>query len=336
MPLYLGVDVSAASLDVAYAYQGQEALLSSYPNRPTGWRALDKAVVVRTAAAADETIHLIVEPTGGYERGLVRYAHEQGWAVSVVNPFYLRRFSQGQGQRGKSDSRDALMLARYGAQQEPPAQWQMAADAQALQSLVSRRDDIKKLLRAEHNRRLQAQHDPSTPQAVLDSLARTLETLSAELDALEEAIADLLQRSATLHDQEQLLRSIPGVGRKVVLRLLALCHRFEALTAGEGTANQLVAFLGLDPQPHESGRSVHKRTTISRMGDRAGRADLFMAALGGVRGHNPLRTFYQRLLDNGKAKKLALVACSRKILVWAWAVFSSHQPFDPLKASPPS
>jgi len=334
MSFYLGVDVSEATLDVAYVCNEQEKALKSYTNRPAGWKALGKDVIALAAGLGEPTIHLIIEPTGGYERGFVDYAFELGWQVTVVNPYYVRRFIQGQGQRGKSDARDAIMLARYGKQKQPSAQEPMDQDARELQGLVSRQDDLKKLLRSERNRLKQAKHNPTTPVAVHGSLERTIKMLEEEQKALDGDVKELLRRSKDLGKQEVLLRSVPGVGKKVVLRLLSLFYRFQAITAGQGTSSQLVAYLGLDPQPYESGRTVRKRPTISRMGDKAGRADLFMAALGGVRGKNPLRSFYHHLQERGKAKKLALVACSRKILVWAWAVFTSGQRFDPQRALP--
>jgi transposase len=329
MSWYLGIDVSEAKVDVAYANGDQEEWLPSYPNKQSGWKALAKKASATASAQGESAIHLIIEPTGGYERGLVEYVYSLDWSVTVVNPYYTRRFAQGQGERGKSDAMDARMLARYGLQQRPPAQWQMAEEGRELQSLVSRQDDLKKLLRAERNRLKQARHNPKTPVAVLRSIERTLGMLEEEEKTLDEAVQELLSRTQALHTMEKLLRTVPGVGRHVVLRLLTLFYRFHALTAGKGTSNQLVAFLGLDPQPYESGRSVRKRPTISRMGDKAGRADLYMGALGGIRGNNPLRAFYDRLVQRGKAKKIALVACSRKILVWAWAIFTSGKPFDP-------
>lgn len=336
MALYLGVDVSQATLDVGIVTDQQEELLPTYRNTKASWKALGKKATQLAETQGETTIHLIIEPTGGYERGFVDYAYSLGWLVTIVNPFYVRRFIQGQGQRGKTDRIDALMLARYGVQQQPEPQWQMAADARELQGLLGRQDDLKKLLQAERNRLKQAQHNPGTPQAVRRSIERTIQVLQEELKALDDAIQELLRASCQLGAMETLLRTTPGVGPKVVLRLLTLFYRFSALTAGKGTASQLVAFLGLDPQPYESGRSVRRRTTISRMGDKAGRADLYMGAIGGIRGNNPLRTYYERMIHRGKAHKVAVVACSRKLLVWAWAIFSSGQPFDPQRVLPNS
>ena len=124
---------------------------------------------------------------------------------------------------------------------------------------------------------------------------------------------------------------MPGVGSRVVLPLLVACERYHALAGDQGTAKGMVAYVGLDPQPHESGTSVHHRALISRQGDRGLRARLYMGALGALRGENPLHAFYQRLVDRGKPKKLALVAAARKLLAWAWAVFSSGHSFDATK-----
>jgi transposase len=93
----------------------------------------------------------------------------------------------------------------------------------------------------------------------------------------------------------------------------------------------LVAYVGLDPQPQESGVSVWRPALISRQGDRGMRARLYMGALGALRGGNPVHAFSQRLVDRGKPKTVALVAAARKLLVWAWAVFISGQPCDATK-----
>lgn len=104
--------------------------------------------------------------------------------------------------------------------------------------------------------------------------------------------------------------------------------RFNILTGGEGTNKAITAYYGLDPQHIESGISVYKRPSISRQGDHNMRHLLYMGALGGIRGNNPLRAFYQRLTGAGKKAKVAIVASARKIIVWSWAVFRQNCAFD--------
>jgi transposase len=194
--------------------------------------------------------------------------------------------------------------------------------------LLRRRDDLQQLKRSEGNRLIGLRQRPRPATAVLQSLERTIAALEAELATIEQAIDDLVSHDPDLKNQAQRLRSVPGIGTKNVLPILVLLYRWRARTSGRGTPKGLVAFAGLDPQPYESGRSVHKRATISKMGDRTVRHYLYMGALGGVRGQNALRQFYRRLVSRGKAKRLALVAAARKILIWAWAIFSQDVDFD--------
>jgi transposase len=327
-PLYVSADVSLAKLDVASATTATSPnWLGRFDNEPAGWTQLAVQVTAVAAQAQRATIHLIVEPTGGYEQGLLAFAYAQGWLVTLVNPLQVRRWADGVGVRAKTDRQDALLLARYGASIQPPAQDEMDEGAAELDELLRRQSDLEKLQRAERNRLEQANHKPRTPAAVRQSLERTLQTLQQELQALAEAIEQLLKQREELHYLRQLLRSAPAIGEKLSLEMVVLCHHFWAYTAGQGRGKQLVALLGLDPQPHESGKSK-KRTFISHQGSAPLRAKLYCAALGGVRGNNPLRAFYHRLLAAGKPKKVALVACARKVLTWVWAIFTSNTPFD--------
>ena len=127
------------------------------------------------------------------------------------------------------------------------------------------------------------------------------------------------------------LLSVPGIGPRNVLPLLVLLSRWQVQTEGQGTTKGLGALAGLDPQPYQSGTSVARHPHISRQGERRLRSRLYMGALGALRGRNAVHTFYDRLVGRGKAKKLALVAATRKILVWAWGVFHSGTPFDAAK-----
>ena len=123
-----------------------------------------------------------------------------------------------------------------------------------------------------------------------------------------------------------------GLGlARVVLPLLVACERSHTLAGAQSTAKGMVAYVGLDPQPHESGTSLRSPARSSRQGDQLLRARLSMGALGALRGDHPLHAFSQRLVDRGKPKQVAWLAAARKLLAWAWAVFRSGQPFDATK-----
>lgn len=326
-PLALGIDIAAVTFTAATWVDGHGTLLGSFPNTPDGFAQL----AAHRALAQAPAIHLVLEPTGGYELALAHFALEQGWQVSLPNPKQVRDFAKGRGRRAKTDGQDALHLARFGAETDPPAWHPLPAEVTALESLQRRKDDVEQLLRQERNRRHALSGRPGQHRAVPRSLDRIIEALQAELADLERAIADHLTQHAELRAAAQRLRTVPGVGAKTVVPLLVLLWRWEVLTDGQGTAKGLTAYVGLDPQPHESGTSVRQTPTISRMGDKVVRRKLFMGALGGIRGQNVLRAFYHRLVGRGKKKKLALVAAARKLLVWAWKVFQTKTTFDPAK-----
>jgi transposase len=170
---------------------------------------------------------------------------------------------------------------------------------------------------------------PGISPKVSESLEQVIRALEEALAEIERAIEELTQRYAPLQQQRKRLLALPGVGPKVVLPLLVKLFQWQNLTRGEGDAKGLTAFVGLDPQPYQSGRSVYRQPGISKMGDSTLRSLLYMGALGSTRGQNPLKHFYHRLVGRGKAKKVALVAAARKLLTWAWILFANQVEWDP-------
>jgi transposase len=326
---YLGIDMAAQTFEAAVWQAGQTQPLGHFSNTPAGFQACAQALV---ATGPAERIWLIVEPTGGYEHGLVSFALEQAWQISLPNPRQVRSWIKGQGGRAKTDRLDAAHLAAYGAQRQPSAWHPLPPAVQTLDALLARQADLEASLRQERNRQASAARRGDTP-AVTASFEAVQTALAGALAELQAAIAAHLQQHPDLQAQIRLLRTVPGVGAKTVLPLLVLLSRWQALTAGQGLAKGLVAFVGLDPQTTQSGTSLHPPARISRMGNQQVRQWLFMAALGGKRGHNCLRDFYDRLVGRGKPKMVALVAAMRKLLVWAWAVFRQQTPFDPARAA---
>jgi transposase len=331
--VWLGIDVAKASF-VAAAMREDEAHLGQFANEATGFAALAECV----AGAEPVTIHLVLEPTGGYELALVAFAYEQGWQVSLPNPKQVRDWAKGTGQRAKNDRQDARLLARYGAACQPVAQPPLAAEVSELDSLLKRRQDLEQMLRQEKNRAPGAPEElhgrPGIAGAVEPNLGRVIEALTEALREVEATIEAHLQQYVHLQAEAKRLLTLPrepsGRGPKVVLPLLVLLHRWQTLTAGEGTAKGLTALVGLDPQPFESGRTVRRRATISKMGNAEVRRLLYMGALSAVHGRNPLHVFYERLVGRGKARKLVVVAAARKLLVWAWTLFSRQTEWNPI------
>jgi transposase len=329
-----GIDIAKASFTAAWWVEGKGRYLGEFTNAPAGFEQLAGRVRQALPAGPAERVHLIMEPTGGYELGLAAFALAQGWRVSLPNPRHVRDFAKGLGQRAKTDKQDALLLARYGAERQPPPWAPLPAAVSELESLLERQRELAQMLRQERSRQQGLTDRPGVAPSVLPNVGQVIEALERAREQVEAAVQEHLKQHPELAAQARELRAVPGVGAQSVLPLLVLLHRWHALTGGTGTAKKLTAYAGLDPLTHQSGTSVRGRETISRMGDRQMRARLYMCALGGVTGKNALREYYQRLVGRGKAKKVALVAASRKILIWAWAVFRDHVSFQPEKAVP--
>lgn len=324
-----GVDISKASFVGAVWVEGQAVELGEFANQPEGFVGLQQALQAQQRQQGASQIHLVVEPTGGYELRLVAFAYEQGWAVSLPNPRQVREWAKGMGKRAKTDRIDAKLLAQFAAQRQPPAQPPLAAEVSELDNLLARRSDLETMLRQEQNRLGELAHRPGVPQSVHTNLEQVIRALEQAVQEIEAAIEQHLQQHAYLHEHRRRLLTIPGIGPKTVLPLLVLLLRWQTLTDGQGSDKGLTALVGLDPTPHASGTSVHQRPAISKMGDGEIRRLLYMGALGALRGQNPLHDFYDRLVGRGKAKKLALVAASRKLLTWAWAIFSTGTVWNP-------
>lgn len=277
----------------------------------------------------------IVEPTASYHLSLVSFAYEQGWRVSLPNPQLVREWGRGLGRRAKTDRIDARMLARYGAERQPTAQQPLPAAVAELEQLLRREQDLAQMADQERNRRASLACQPEVSAPIQASLNQMEQALAQAQAALAAAIHEHVAQHPDLKKQRRQLLTVAGIGERNVLHILVLLHRWQAHTQGEGDAKGLTAYVGLDPVTVRSGSSLHLQARISKMGNCDWRRRLFLGALGGNRArHSPLTVFYQRLLSRNKPKMVALVACARKILVWAWAVFRSGSDFDPAKAMP--
>lgn len=327
--LWVGIDIAKASLAAAAVWQTERLELGAFSNDLAGFTALAAQVQGAQARCGAAAVQWVVEPTGGYELPLVSFAHEEGVSISLPNPRQVRQWAKGSGQRAKTDRQDALLLARFGAAQQPTPHRQLAIEVSELDSLLQRRQDLEQMIRQEKNRMEALPDRPGIAPPVIANLERVIQALQEALQEVEVAIAAHQRQHAHLHHDAQRLLALPGIGQKVVLPLLVQLHRWQTLTAGQGTSKGLTAFIGLDPLPYESGRTVHRRSSISKMGNATLRRLLYMGALSAVHGQNPLHAFYQRLVARGKAKKLVVVAASRKLLTWAWMLFSRQMHWNP-------
>jgi transposase len=329
--LIIGIDVSKKDLDVAYWQshpQHRSIFLGKFPNSSQGFESITREVEKKQLETNASSVFLVLEPTGGYEQRMAHFAYELGWEVSLPNPKHVRDWIKGTGRRAKTDRIDALMLAYYGAMQNPYTWKPVPPEVAQLESMLDRLEDLKGMLAQEQNRLEAQQNQVFCHHIASENLQENIAHLEQQIKALEKAIKEHMKQHPYLKDQCKNLKTVSGVGDILGPRLLVAMHRFDKLTDSMGSAKAITAYFGLDPKPYESGTSIRKRTGISRQGNTEIRHFLYMGALGGVGGNNPLRNFYTSLVGRGKPKKLALVAAARKILIWCWAVFRQGKPFD--------
>jgi transposase len=290
--VFVGIDVAKARLDVGLHPSGES------------W-AVDHdddgiATVVERLAATRPTL-VILEATGGLELPLAAALLAAEVRVQVVNPRQARDFAKATGHLAKTDRLDALMLARFGAALRPEPRPIPDAALQEVRALVARRRQLQAMVIAEKNRRAGA---PRRLHAQLDEHLAWLRRAVADLDR---ELAKTIKASPAWKTSVGRWQSVPGLGPVVSATLLA-----DLPELGTLTRQQIAALVGVAPLNHDSGT---RRGTRSCWGGRAHvRTALYMGALVATR-HNPaIRTFYRRLLEQGKSKKLALIACSRKLL----------------------
>jgi transposase len=244
---------------------------------------------------------VVLEATGRYERLAATSIAAAGIAVAIVNPRQARDFAKAIGRLAKTDRIDAFVLARFAAAVGPSPSVIPDEEAQALQHILARRRQLLGMLTAENNRLQMA------PEALKGRIRAHMKWLEKEIKRTDGDLDEAIEKSATFKKNEALLRSVPGVGPVLARTLLA-----ELPELGTITHKRLCALVGVAPFNRDSGQGRGKREV---WGGRAPvRAALYMGTLVATR-HNPvLKEFYERLLRAGKPKKVALVACMRKLL----------------------
>lgn len=291
-PIFVGIDVSKARLDVAMRPLGES---ESVTNNEASIKTL-----VKRLGEIQPTL-IVLEATGGVERAVVRALASAELPVVVVNPRQVRDFAKATGQLAKTDSIDALVLARFAEAVRPAVRPLPDEITLELRVLIARRRQITEMIVAERNRLSGASKNV---RKRIDAHIRWLE---AELERADKDLDQSIHQSPIWRENEDLLRTVPGIGPVISRTLLA-----ELPELGQLNRKQIAALVGIAPLNRDSG-TLRGRRTI--WGGRASvRAVLYMAALVASRRNAVIRAFYKRLRNAGKAPKVALVACMRKLL----------------------
>lgn len=309
-PIHVGIDVAKDALEVAF---GPQAATQRFANDDEGHEALINAL---GAQAVDL---VVMEATGGYEAPAACALQVAGFAVAVVNARQAREFAKAMGYLAKTDRLDARMLAELAAvlarrpDRHKVLRTLPSEQQQRLHALVLRRRQLVQMLVAERNR-LSVSH-----RAARTSIEALIEALRKQITDVEGELASHIAR----HHAEvaKLLQSAKGIGPNTCMILIA-----DLPELGKLGARQISALVGLAPYNRDSGKMRGKRAIFA--GRASVRCALYMAAIVAMRHNRVIRTFYKRLLAAGKPKKVAIVACMRKLLIILNAMVRTGKTWD--------
>jgi transposase len=314
-PRSVGIDVSKRELAISVHPTGEQWTTATTP-------AAVASLVTRLRALAPQII--VLEATGGYERGLVAALAVADLPVAVVNPRQVRAFAQAIGRTAKTDVVDAGILAMFGGRLEPAPRPGVDPATQALAALVARRRQLLEMIGMERGR---LEHAPPTGHLTRE-LRRHIRWLERRVADVDDEIGTSIAAHPTWRVQEELLRSVPGVGPTTARTLLG-----ELPELGRLDRRAIAALVGVAPFNCDSGQHRGQRHI---WGGRASvRATIYMAALSAARYNPVLRVFYRRLRDAGKPAKVALVATMRKLLTILNAMIKHQSHWTTQVASTP-
>lgn len=315
--MFVGIDVAKSELVVA-TQPGSEPW--PIANDEAGVRAL-----VARVSSLQPTL-IVTEATGGYETLCVAALSAAGLPVVIVNPRQIRDFAKATGQLAKTDRIDAQVIARFAERIRPEVRALPDETARHLEAVITRRRQLIEMLIAERSRLGLATGRHQRP--VKQSLKKHIAYLEHELQMTDTDLAQLVRESPAWRERDDLLQSVPGIGPVVSHTLLA-----ELPELGQLDRRAIAKLVGVAPMSRDSGTWRGRRTI---QGGRATvRTALYMAALVASRRNATIRRFYLRLIANGKPKKLALIACARKLLTILNQLVRTATPWTETPSSTP-
>jgi len=303
--IFVGIDVSKAWLDIA-VHERKET--SRVANDATGIADLVK----RMKEVGPGLI--VLEPTGGFEILAVAELSQAGLPVVVVNAKRVRDFARASGRLAKTDKLDAKVLAHFAAAIRPPVRELQSAEEEELTALLTRRRQLLEMLTVEKNRLVTVRAKMRT------DIETHIEWLAASVKDLDKEIENFVEGTPVWKGKDAILQSVPGVGRVTSATMLGMLPEL-----GKLNRQQIAALVGVAPVNKDSGRKQGRRRVYG------GRADvrsvLYMAALSAKKFNPVIRKFYERLIKQGKEKKVALTACMRKLLVILNVMLRTNEPW---------
>ncbi len=316
--IFIGIDISKLTFDAAYI------LNSRYIHKQFANNAKGFEVFLKWMNKSEECIYTCLEATGIYSFNLAQYLSQHKINVMVVNPIITHAFFKMELNRNKTDKADAQLIARYcqhaviNGDFEKKSYQLKGSDYEAIQRLVTRCDQLEKS-KTQENNRLEA----SVNKQASRSIKRLQKAIDSEIIQVKKAISNIVKNNLQLKKQVELLISINGIGERTAWSILAYIGDINFFS----NSKQIASYAGLTPKVIQSGTSIDK-SSLSKLGHKRLRKSLYMPALVAIRYNPTLKVVYERLVSNGKPKKVAIIAVMRKLLVLSYGVLKSEKAFD--------
>jgi len=293
-PIYVGIDVAKETFHVATC---PNILKTCLPNTPEGHRQLCQTLKNQTIAL------IVLEATGGYERPIAAELLNVSLPVVVVNPRQVRDFANGMGQYAKTDPIDAQLLATFAQIVKPASKTHSTPQTDELSEFVRRRRQLNDLRTQESNRLLMIHHPK-----VKKSIQKMVKTLDFQINEIDRLIREYIDTDDDFKNKDHILQSTPGVGPQTSAMLIANLPEL-----GQLNRQEIAALAGLAPWDRSSGKYDGKAHIWG--GRKDVRSVLYMAAFTACRFNPVIHALAHRLKQKGKAYKVILTACMRKLLI---------------------
>lgn len=301
----IGIDISKQTFDLSFLKK-EKWHHEKLTNDTKGFKKLLKET--------SEDDWIVMEASGPYYLKLATFFHNHGIKVSVVNPLIIKRFSQANLYRAKTDKKDSKTIAEYGSRFDLQ-EWKPDSETiSKIRQLYTRIEMLDKQIHQNNRQKEAFQSSGIADKALMKEIEKNIKQLMKSKEKLDTQIRELVEKE--YHESMEFLCSIPGIGPKAAIILIVLTNNFENFE----NANQLTAYVGFSPRIYQSGTSVHGRGHICKMGSSQVRKILYMCSWAAKKYNPSCAAMYQRLKEKGKPERVIKIAIANKLLRQAFAV----------------
>lgn len=314
----IGIDVAKDTIAVTILCGDTEA---GFTSKNSG-KAFVKSLPKFAKRLDRSKVLVVMENTGNYHLELATFLHERGYVVSVVNPYVIKKYAEMKMKRTKTDSVDSKLIAEFGRLNTEIRTFKPKSKIQyEMEIKLKTIEDFQMQVNIHSNQLSALERQPFCSEELKMPYRKLINDLNEAIAKIEKELKEIME--TYFPEELQLLSTIPGVGKRLSCIIVSMLKCFDGFEKGK----QVTSYLGICPSPYESGTSVKRSGRIMKKGNPYIRKILFLCALSASRFNKACRELYERLIQNGKEKRVALVAVANKLIRQAFAVIKHKTPY---------